>query len=119
MKVLLDHNVPPELRADFAADFDVETAEYREWEGLDDEALLDAAEDVFAVLVTLDTSIPEQQNTEQLRIGVVVLDVHPIYPDELRKHVPSVNHAVRVAARDHSVVRVTEESIYFGGEGRR
>lgn len=39
MKVLLDHNVPPELRADFAADFDVETAVYREWEGLDDEPL--------------------------------------------------------------------------------
>jgi len=116
MKVLLDHNVPPELRTEFAADFSVETAVYRDWQGLDDEALLSAAEGTFSVLLTLDTSIPDQQDLEQFQIGVVVLDVHPIYPDELRKHVPRLNRAIRAAAHDCSAVRVTEESIRFEEE---
>jgi predicted nuclease of predicted toxin-antitoxin system len=118
MKVLLDHNFPPQLRTEFSEAFEVETASYHGWEGIDDDALLRVAEGEFAVLVTLDTSLAEQQNLADFEIGIVVLDVHPIYPDELRKHLPSLNFAIHVAAREEAVVRVTEEAIDFDRSGR-
>jgi predicted nuclease of predicted toxin-antitoxin system len=113
MRVLLDHNVPPELRRAFPEEFRVETASYRGWEDRSDGSLLRLKEAEYEALVTLDTSIFEQQDLDSWALGVVVLDVHPIHPENLRCHVTSLLSAVRMAIENRCGVIVTEDSVTF------
>jgi predicted nuclease of predicted toxin-antitoxin system len=113
MKILLDHNVPAGLRHDFPDEMTVETASFRGWAGLENGALLRQAADEYEVLVTLDTGIPEQPAVEGIAIGVVVVDVHPISPDELRQYMTSLIFGARAAFNTQSVVVVTEDSVSF------
>jgi len=53
MRVLLDHDVPHNLRTQFPDEHEVVTAHYQGGVNYDDDALLSAAEDAFDVLVTL------------------------------------------------------------------
>lgn len=111
MKVLLDHDVPHSLRSQFPSEQEVVTAQYRGWAGLDDDELLSAAEAEFTVLVTLDTSLVHQQNVRRREIGVVVIDVHPIVPHALERHMEKVNRALSVAAEGNRTVVVREDGI--------
>lgn len=113
MRVLLDHNVPPELRHEFPEDLRAETASFRGWEGLSDGDLLRRAGKEYDVFVTLDTSIPDQQAVEDFPVGLVVLDVHPIHPDELRTYVTNLIFGVYAAFDSQSVVIVTEDAVEF------
>ena len=73
MKVLLDENIPHDLRP-FLRHHDTFTAAYLGWAGLKNGALLEAAEnDGFDVLVTGDLSLPYQQNMEGRRLAIVSL----------------------------------------------
>lgn len=111
MRVLLDHNVPPELRHEFSGEFSVETAVYKGWDHLKDRELLERGETEFDVLITLDTNPLEQQNTERLDLGIVIVDVHPIHPDHLRGYITSIAFAVHAAVEKKANVRVTSDSI--------
>jgi predicted nuclease of predicted toxin-antitoxin system len=113
MKVLLDHNVPAGLRHDFPDEMTVETASFRGWSGLENGDLLSQAAGEYEVLSTLDTGIPEQQTVEGIEIGVVVVDVHPISPDELRQYMTSLVFGVHAASDTQSVVVVAEDSVSF------
>lgn len=62
--------------------------------------------------MTLDTGIPKQQTVQGLGIGVVV-DVHPISPDELRQYMTSLVFGIHAASDTQSVVVVTEDSVSF------
>ena len=73
VRVLLDEDVPIRLRLHFPEEMTVETVEYRSWKGLENGALLRAAQDHFDVLVTLDDSISYQQPLQQFDLAVVVL----------------------------------------------
>lgn len=78
MKILLDHNVPHDLRSLFPDDHQVYTAHFLGWEDYENGKLLGAAlEENFAVLVSLDTNLPSQRNLDSLPLGIVVLDIHP------------------------------------------
>lgn len=65
------------------------------------------------MLLTLDTGIPKQQTVQGLGIGVVVVDVHPISPDELRQYMTSLVFGIHAASDTQSVVVVTEDSVSF------
>ena len=73
MRVLLDEDVPVRLRLHFQEDVNVETVEYRGWKGLENGALLRAAQEHFDVLVTMDDKLPNQQPLEQLDLAVAIL----------------------------------------------
>jgi predicted nuclease of predicted toxin-antitoxin system len=113
MKMLLDHNVPAGLRHDFPDGMTAETASFRGWSGLENGDLLRQAANEYGVLLTLDTGIPEQQALKEIEIGVVVVDVHPISPDELRQYMTSLIFGVYAAFETQAVVVVTEDSVSF------
>ena len=69
MKVLLGEDLPVRLRFNFQA-AEVETAEYLDWQGLGNGALLRAAHGHFDVLITMDNNLPEQQPLRQFDIAV-------------------------------------------------
>lgn len=111
MRILLDHDVPHALRHQFPDEHEVITTQYRGWEDYDDDELLLAAEEEFAVFVTLDTSLGHQQNIRSYEIGVVVIDIHPIVPKHLEKHMEKVNSVLSIAAEERGLVVVREDEI--------
>ncbi len=73
MRVLLDENIPQDLRSHLAH-HDTFTAAYLGWAGLKNGKLLEAAEaNGFDVLVTGDLSMSYQQNLSRRQIAVVSL----------------------------------------------
>lgn len=111
MTVLLDHDVPHSLRSEFPEGCEVVTAGYQGWADLDDAELLSKAEEEFETFVTLDTSLVHQQNVAPHNLGVVVIDVHPIVPDVLKRHMGKVNSALSLAAEEKKTVVVSEDGI--------
>ena len=96
MKLLLDEQVPRNLRRLFPEEFTVETVQSMGWSQTSNGALLAlAASEEFDALITADRNMEYQQNQEELPISVVVLvafsnrfsDLAPLIPsalDELR-----------------------------------
>lgn len=111
MRILLDHDVPHSLRFQFPEEHEVVTAHYQGWADYDDDVLLAAAEEAFAVFVTLDTNLAYQQNIRSYEIGVVVIDLHPIVPDHLERHMGTISDALPIAAEDQGVVIVRDYGI--------
>lgn len=73
MKVLLDHNLPRQLRLELDGHLAM-TARQMKWDELVNGRLLAAAEDAaFDVLLTGDQSMYSQQNHVNRRIAIVVL----------------------------------------------
>lgn len=73
MKVLLDENMPHEVRH-LLPGHEVFTVAFKGWRGVRNGNLLArAAAEGFDVVVTLDASMPAQQNVEALPIGIIVL----------------------------------------------
>lgn len=92
MRVLLDENIPHDLRSHFRH-HDTVTVAYAGWAGLKNGSLLDAAETAgFEVLVTGDLSLTYQQNFAGRRIAIVSLSAvgWPI----IERHVASIVAAV-------------------------
>ena len=73
VRVLLDESVPEKLRAAFSDRIAAETVRYRGWVGLQNGALLRAAEEDFDALLTVDLNLRHQQNLSIRRLAVVVL----------------------------------------------
>lgn len=73
MRILLDEDVDVRLRQQFSDALEVETVQFQGWKGLTNGELLDAASRIFDVLVTMDNSLPEQQNLPAYDISVLVL----------------------------------------------
>lgn len=74
LQVLLDENVDRLLKSHFHSDFEVATVPEQGWAGLRDRELLQRAEARFDVLVTMDQSLPHQQNLATFELAVVVLE---------------------------------------------
>ena len=83
----------------------VETVEYRSWKGLENGALLRAAQDHFDVLVTLDDSISYQQPLQQFDLAVVVLRSSLQRLEDLLELIPEVKRTL-AAIRPGQVVRI-------------
>ena len=72
MRVLLDGCVPWRLGGELAG-HEVHTVQEMGWADLDDGPLLDAMAGGFDFLVTVDKSIPDQQQTSSRPFAIVVL----------------------------------------------
>lgn len=73
MKILFDANTPAPL-ARFLRGHQVLRADELNWSGLDNAALLKAAEEAgFDLLITCDQNVPYQQNLTNRQLAVVIL----------------------------------------------
>ena len=94
MKLLLDECVDWRLLHDLT-DFEVKTVGQMGWTGIDNGALLKAAEREFDAFVTVDKSLSFQQNLTGFSISVVVLRARSLRLADLRKLVPKLLAALR------------------------
>ena len=105
MKVLLDENLPHDLRHQLTG-HSVFTVTYKGWSGMKNGDLLKAAAaDGFDAFITMDSNVAYQQNLTKLPLSVVVLaaasndltDLLPLVPALLaRLNVPLPRVLVRV-----------------------
>jgi predicted nuclease of predicted toxin-antitoxin system len=94
MKVLLDENLPHELRVALAGR-DVFTVQYLGWSGMRNGALLaQAAAAGFDVMVTMDSGVAYQQNLATLPVAVIVLTAASSDIADLRPLVPRLLQAI-------------------------
>jgi predicted nuclease of predicted toxin-antitoxin system len=96
MRVLLDEQLDRRLRLLFAPEFQVSTVLEQGWSGMDDEALLRAAQNEFDVLVTMDRGIPHQQNVRDISLGVIVVRAFSNRRRDVAPLIPRVNEALRI-----------------------
>ena len=74
MKILLDENMPHDLRPMLMPRHEVYTVQYLKWSGMTNGKLLKRAADAgFEFLITVDGGIEYQQNAATLPVGVMVL----------------------------------------------
>jgi hypothetical protein len=97
VRVLLDSCVPRQLKNNLPG-HEVRTAPEMGWGDFDDGPLLDAMADRFDALITVDKSLPKQQDLNARLFGVILLraksnrlvDLLPLLP-ELIEILDSVN----------------------------
>ena len=94
MKVLLDHCVPRPLKRELADLGIVQHTCEIDWGGLNNGALLRAAEQEFDVLLTVDKGQRFQQNTATFALGFVVVRVFRNTLPEILKFLPEVRQAL-------------------------
>ena len=73
MCVLLDENLPRQLKRHFTADVEVLTVQEQGWSGIKNSELLRLAAGEFDVLLTMDRGVEFHQNLQSLSIGVLII----------------------------------------------
>lgn len=74
MRILLDESLPRKLKRDFPPGHEIFTVRDKGWLGMKNGVLLNLmVENGFELFVTVDRSLPYQQNTQRLPLIVVVL----------------------------------------------
>ncbi len=90
MKLLLDENLPHQLRLELPG-HDVYTTAYMQWSGIENgKPLKLAAEHGFEVLITNDRGLEYQQNLDQLPLSVVVLLAEANTIEAIRLLIPNL-----------------------------
>ncbi len=103
MKLLLDENLPHQLRYELAG-HDCATVAHMGWGGIDNgELLARAASAEFAALVTKDANLQYEQNLVSLPIAVVILRAPSNDIDDIRPLLP----ALQIALTDLPAKQVT------------
>jgi predicted nuclease of predicted toxin-antitoxin system len=98
MKILLDENLPLDLRH-FLAEHQVFTVAYMGWKGVSNGALLACAGDAkFDLLITRDSGIEYQQNLTNLPIAVIVVPRQAMKLKELLPLIPRLLDAINSMA---------------------
>jgi predicted nuclease of predicted toxin-antitoxin system len=90
MRLLLDESLPRRLKAHLAP-HEVRTVPEMGWAGKSNGELLRLAQQDFAVFLTADRKLPDQQNLRAFRIAVLVFaaasnrlrDIEPLVPKAL------------------------------------
>jgi hypothetical protein len=97
LKVLLDEDVPHQLRGPLAPRHDAMTVSYRGWSGVKNGALLTLIEDdgSFDVFVTGDKNLQNQQSIVNRPFAVLVLSA--VRWKTIRDHIPAIADAIDVA----------------------
>ncbi|MDB5295342.1 MAG: hypothetical protein JWO31_1325 [Phycisphaerales bacterium] len=105
VKILLDENLPHELRR-LIAGHDVYTCRYMGWDGVQNGALLARASAAgFDALVTTDRGIEYEQNPGALAVGVLILHAKSNGIRHLRPLIPALLAALATSPA-RVVVRV-------------
>lgn len=90
MKLLLDENLPHQLRHELPG-HDCFTVTYMRWSGIrNGQLLLRAASEGFDALLTKDTKMPYEQNLTTLPLAVVVLNAPSNDIDVVRPLIPAI-----------------------------
>lgn len=108
MRVLLDEHLDRRLRPLFDSAHEVVTVAEAGWSGRADGALLDAAQEEFDVLVTMDRGIVHQQNVRALTLGIVLLRARSNRRADTAPLISQVNAAL-ATLRPGEVVQVGPE----------
>jgi hypothetical protein len=104
MRLLLDECVPRPLKKEFVG-HDVKTAREAGVAGLKNGQLLRAAEADFDALITVDKSIPYQQNVKSLQLAVLVLVARRNKYELLKPLIPKALEALE-SIQPGSVIRI-------------
>jgi predicted nuclease of predicted toxin-antitoxin system len=90
MRVLIDECAPKALKRVLADHgHECRTVQEAGWAGKKNGELLSVAENVFDVLVTVDTNLRYQQNLARRKIAIVVLQSSSNRLDHLRQYFPA------------------------------
>ena len=103
MRVLLDENLPHTLRQLFENPIEVITVSYRGWTGKENGELLRLAADEFDAFITMDGSIPYQQNLESIQIGIILLKADSNRDEDLAPLIPQVNSILKTLKKGEVV----------------
>ena len=95
MKLLLDENLPHDLRH-LLTGHDAFTVAFMGWQGLENGALLArAADEGIEAMLTMDAGIAYEQSLQRLPVSVVLLRAASNAMDDLRPLVPQLLEALR------------------------
>jgi hypothetical protein len=95
MKLLLDENVPRQLKRDIT-EHEVFTVREKEWNGkLNGELLKLMLADQFDGFITADKNLKHQQNFEEYPIPVIVLSAYRITYEYFKPLVPKLKEVLR------------------------
>jgi predicted nuclease of predicted toxin-antitoxin system len=95
-KLLLDENLPIDLRHSFSSDFQVFTVKFLEWDSLQNGKLLSVMkENGFHALVTADKKLQFQQNLEKHGVRILILNCNNTLLSELIRFVPFVEKELK------------------------
>ncbi len=106
MRVLLDENLPHQLRSLFANSIEVITVSYRGWKGKENGELLRMAAAEFDAFVTTDRGILYEQNLEEIGLGIVLLEANRNHYEALAPLIPQVNTVLKTLQKGQ-VIRVS------------
>lgn len=106
MRILLDEMLPRRLARLFAPEMEAMTVRQQGWGEKTNGELIEAAQEGFDALVTMDRGIPHQQNLADVELAIVLLEAQS---NRLEDLAPLVDEAKAVAlqARSGEVVHVT------------
>lgn len=99
MRVLLDENLPHQLRELFENNIEVVTVRYRGWQGKENGELLRIAANEFDAFITMDQGIPNQQNLSEIKIGIILLEAESNRFEDLATLIPQVNTVLKTLKR--------------------
>lgn len=97
MKILLDENLPVELKNEFNEDsLNVFSVKDMGWEGIKNGELLKKLEsDDFEVFITMDKNLEKQQNISKFQISIFVLDAYNNKIQTLKPYISKVKEILR------------------------
>ena len=106
MKVLLDEDMPRQLKRDLVG-HDISTVREMGWNGIKNGILLGLAVSAgFEVLLTIDRSIPYQQNLSTVRLAVIILALRNNRLATIRSMVPDILAALAGNPQPGTVVTI-------------
>jgi len=110
MKVLIDECSPRALKTFLTKQgHDSLTVQEAGWAGKQNGELLKLAESHFDVLVTVDTNLRYQQNLEEHRIAIIILEYSSNRLEHIRQYFPACALALE-RIKPGEIVRLNEKS---------
>ena len=94
MRVLLDENLPRQLKQHFSADVEALTVQDRGWSGIKNSELLRLAAGEFDVFLTMDRGVQFQQNLQSLAIGILIIRAPSNRFEDLQLLISEVHNAL-------------------------
>ena len=104
---MLDEQMPWDLRH-YIPGHDVRTTWYMGWRGKHNGELLALAREEFDVMITLDQTIPDEQNITEADVGIVILSAGTNKFEELRPLIPELIDRLDIVGRGE-VIRIPDK----------
>ncbi len=95
MRILLDENLPRQLKRHFTADVEVLTVQERGWSAKKNSELLRLAAGEFDVFLTMDRGVEFQQSVQNLSIAILIIRAPSNRFEDLQPLIPEVQETVK------------------------